>query len=105
VQSNTASACNGGCTNNTTTVTANLTSAPAAGDITLQILGSDDSIGGGANAWSPATTNLYFNGAANNSAALQVDVASPGTQNESTSANGFGGSQDWGTISVEIGHQ
>ena len=105
VQSNTASACNGGCTNNTTTVTANLTSAPAAGDITLQILGSDDSIGGGANAWSPATTNLYFNGAANNSAALQVDVASPGTQNESTSANGFGGSQDWGTIAVEIGHQ
>jgi len=105
VQSNTASACNGGCTNNTTTVTANLTSAPAAGDITLQILGSDDSISGGANAWSPATTNLYFNGAANNSAALQVDVASPGTQNESTSANGFGGSQDWGTISVEIGHQ
>jgi hypothetical protein len=105
VQSNTNSGCSGGgCANNTTTVTANLTSAPAAGDITLQILGSDDSIGNSANAWSPATTNLYFNGSASNSAALQVDVASPGAQNESTSANGFGGSQDWGTIAIEIGH-
>jgi hypothetical protein len=104
VQSTTASACNGGCNNNTTTVTANLTGAPAAGDITLQILASDDSIGNSANAWSPATTNLYFNGSANNSAALQVNVASPGAQNESTSANGFGNSQDWGTIALEIGH-
>jgi hypothetical protein len=85
-------------------VTANLTSAPAAGDITLQILGSDDSIGNSANAWNPVTTNLYFNSSGNNSTSLQVDVASPGTQNESTSANGFGNSQDWGTISVEIGH-
>jgi hypothetical protein len=104
VQFNSNSACNGGCSNNTTNVTANLTSAPAAGDVTLQILGSDDSIGNSANTWSPATTNLYFNSSANNNTSLQVNVASPGTQNESTSANGFGGSQDWGTIAVEIGH-
>ena len=37
-------------------------------------------------------------------ASLQVNSASPGQQNESASALGFGGNQDWGTIALEIGH-
>jgi hypothetical protein len=89
----------------TTAITANTANAPATGDITLQILASDDEIGT-AVTWTPTTTNLYFHNATRNGkgASLQVDWASPGQQNESASASGFGGSQDWGTIALEIGH-
>jgi hypothetical protein len=90
----------------TTAITANTANAPTTGDITLQILASDDEIGTSAVTWSPASTNLYFRNATTNTggASLQVNSASPGQQNESASALGFGGSQDWGTIALEIGH-
>ena len=90
----------------TATITANTANAPATGDITLQILGSDDEIGTSAVAWSPVSNNLYYHNATTNGggASLQVNAAIPGQQNESASASGFGGSQDWGTIALEIGH-
>jgi hypothetical protein len=90
----------------TTAITANTANAPATGDITLQILASDDQIGTSAVSWTPASSNLYFHEATANGtgASLQVNSASPGQQNESASASGFGGSQDWGTIALEIGH-
>ena len=89
-----------------TTITGDTANAPASGDITLQLLASDNEIGASAVTWSPASTNLYFHNAATNTggASLQVNSASPGQQNESASASGFGSSQDWGTIALEIGH-
>ena len=89
-----------------TAISANTANAPATGDITLQILASDDEIGTSAVTWSPTSTNLYFHNATTNTggASLQVNSASPGQQNESASALGFGGTQDWGTIALEIGH-
>ena len=89
-----------------TTITANTLNAPASGDITLQLLASDNQIGTAAVTWTPASTNLYFHNAATatNGASLQVNWASPGQQNETASASGFSGSQDWGTIALEIGH-
>jgi hypothetical protein len=90
-----------------TAITANTAQAPVTGDITLQLLASDNEIGTSAVTWSPTSTNLYFHNAATNTggASLQVNLAAnPGQQNESASASGFGGSQDWGTIALEIGH-
>ena len=89
-----------------TAITANTANAPATGDITLQILASDDQIGASGVTWSPSSSNLFVRNAAANGtgASLQVNSASPGQQNESASATGFGGSQDWGTIALEIGH-
>jgi hypothetical protein len=103
VQSSTASGCNSNnCNNNTKTVTGNLSNAPAAGDITLQILGSDDAMGT-APTWSTLNSNLYFRTAS--AASMDVNLASPGQQNEttSTSASGYTGSKDWATIALEIG--
>ena len=101
VQSSTASACNSNqCNTKTTTVSANLASTPASGDITLQILGSDDTIGTSPT-WSTLNSNLYSRSAA--SASLNVNQASPAQQNETTSASGFSGSKDWGTTALEIG--
>ena len=89
-----------------TAITANTANGPATGDITLQILASDDQIGASGVTWSPSSSNLFVHNAAANGtgASLQVNSASPGQQNESASASGFGGSQDWGTIALEIGH-
>ena len=90
----------------TTAITANTLNAPASGDITLQLLASDNQIGTTAVAWTPVSANLYFHNATTttNGASLQVNWASPGQQNETASASGFSGSQDWGTIAIEIGH-
>ena len=102
-QSSTASGCNNNsCANTTKTVTGNLASAPAAGDVTLQILGSDDPMGT-APTWSTLNSNLYFRSAT--AASMDVNLASPGQQNEttSTSASGYTGNKDWATIALEIG--
>jgi hypothetical protein len=104
VQSSTASGCNSNsCSNDTKTVTANLGNAPATGDITLQILGSDDPMGT-APTWSTLNSNLYFL-SGTTGASLDVNLASPGQQNQSTStsASGWTGSKDWATIALEIG--
>ncbi len=99
----TASGCGkggtGGCTNKTSTVTANTANAPATDDITMQILASDDAMGS-APIWSPATTNLFFVSGA--TASLDVNVAIPGVRNESTSASPFVNNDDWGTIALEL---
>ncbi len=96
----TASGCSkGGCNLKTDTVTANTANAPAANNITLQILASDETMGT-APTWSPATTNLFFRSAASSS--LDVNVAIPGVQNESTNASPFSGNDDWGTIALEV---
>ena len=89
-----------------TTISADTANAPAAGDITLQLLATDNEIGSSAVTWSPASSNLYFHNGASTTdgASLQVNAASPGQQNESASALGFSSTQDWGTIALEIGH-
>ena len=89
-----------------TTISADTANAPAAGDITLQLLASDNQMGSSAVTWSPASSNLYFHNGASTTdgASLQVNAASPGQQNESASALGFSSTQDWGTIALEIGH-
>jgi hypothetical protein len=97
----TASGCDkGGCNLKTDTVTANTANAPATNDITLQILASDETMGTAAPTWSPANTNLFYRNSANSS--LDVNVAIPGVQNESTNASPFSGNDDWGTIALEV---
>ena len=102
VQSSTASGCNSFfCANYSKTVTGNLSNALAAGDISLQILGSDDAMGT-APTWSTLNSNLFFSSAS--PASMDVNLASPGQQNEttSTSASGYAGNKDWATIALEI---
>jgi hypothetical protein len=90
---------NGTQSNQGGTVTANLTNAPATGDVSVNILGSDNKIGN-ALTWSPASTNL-FNSSANN-ASLGTYVTTPASQTNTASSSGFNGSGDWATIALEI---
>jgi len=80
-------------------VSANLTTAPQAADVTVEIIGSDNKIGN-ALTWSPASTNL-FNSSANN-ASLGTYVTTPASQTNTTSSSGFSGNGDWATIALEI---
>ena len=65
VQSNgSESGCHSGfCTTNSETASANLTSAPAAGDVSLEIIASDDNFGTSLT-WTPSTgvSTIYFDG-------------------------------------------
>jgi len=101
---NTAAGCsNAACSNRTTAITAHTAAGPAIADITIQILASDDSMGSSPGpTWVPG--NTYVNYATTAGASLQVNDASPGVQNESSSASAFTGNKDWGTIALEVAH-
>jgi hypothetical protein len=101
-QSNTASGCDASeCTPDGTTATAALTSAPAAGDVALEIIASDDNMG--TLTWSD-TTGLSNPFLVNTSsgASLGVYETSPAVQSETTSTANITNSNDWATITLEI---
>jgi hypothetical protein len=81
------------------TVSAPLTSAPAAGDVSVEIVGGDNTIGG-VLTWSAGSTNLFNSSGTN--ASLGTYVTSPAAQTDTASSSGFGGSQDWATIALEV---
>ena len=96
------SGCNiNGCTPRGTTASADLTNAPATGDVSLEIIASDDTIGT-ALTWSAGSTNLF--NSSNTNASLGTYVTSPAAQNDTASTSGFGNPQDWATIALEIAH-
>jgi hypothetical protein len=95
VQSNITESNQGG------TVSANLTNAPAAGDVSVEIIGGDNTIGG-ALTWSAGSTNLFNSSGTN--ASLGTYATSPAAQTDTASSSGFGGSQDWATIALELNH-
>jgi hypothetical protein len=101
VQSNgSESGCNkGGCNPKGTTASASLTNATATGDVSVEIIGSDDTIGG-ALTWSAGSTNLFNSSGAN--ASLGTYLTSPAAQTDTASTSGFGTPQDWATIALEI---
>jgi hypothetical protein len=96
-ETNTASASSGD-------ATADLAGAATSGDVALEIIGSDSSLGSGYLGWSPSigSSGDLFNGSStsgsNGSAYLQVFMTSSAVQNESTTAS----YSDWGTIAIEI---
>ena len=81
------------------TVSANLTTAPAAGDASVEIIGADNTIGS-ALTWSAGSTNLFNSSGSN--ASLGTYWTTPATQTDTASSSGFGGSRDWATITLEI---
>jgi hypothetical protein len=108
LQPSTNSGCNRfSCGNNTTTVTGAVASAPAAGDVTLQLLASDDQMGTSAPTWASDNSDVYFrNSTSQPGASLDVNLSSSGQQSETTSTSGWptGNNLDWGTITFEVGH-
>ena len=83
------------------TVSANLTSPPAAGDVSVEIIGSDDTIGT-ALTWSAGSSNLF--NSSNTNASLGTYMTTPAAQTDTTSSSGFGNAKDWATIALEIAH-
>jgi hypothetical protein len=85
-------------TANSTAATANLPSAPAAGDLGLVLLGSEKGLGATVPVPSPAMTNLFYS--QQGAGTIAPYIAAPGVQNESiTVTGGF-----WGTIGLELTH-
>jgi hypothetical protein len=107
VQASTASGCgvNGnGCTPTTTTATASLTNPPAAGSVSLEVIGSDYTASTiGTLTWSAGGANLFSTSNANDS--LAVYDTSPAAQTDTASIAGWSNTrkQAWGTIALEIG--
>ncbi len=102
VQANNASGCgqNGnGCSPTTTTASANLSNPPAAGSVSLEVIGSDNTIGG--LTWSAGSSNLFSTSNGNDS--LAVYNTSPAVQTDTASVNGWPNPKDWGTMTLEIG--
>jgi hypothetical protein len=82
------------------TVSASLTSAPAAGDASIEIVGADNTIGSTALTWSAGSTNLF--NSSSTTASLGTYWTTPAAQTDTASSSGFGGSKDWATIALEI---
>lgn len=84
----------------TKTATANLLTAATVGDISLQIIATDDTMHPPLT-WAPPTNLLRTTPNTDTLGGLGVYDA-PDVQNESTSVAGFSANYDWGTIAVEI---
>ena len=99
---NTGSGCDvSACSNKTDTAAADLAQAATPGDLSLQVIGSDDDMNTTGLTWSPVTTELYQS--VNNSNGGLGVYESNAVTNETTSVSGFSGSDDdWGTIALEI---
>jgi hypothetical protein len=98
------SGCNSNvCSQNVTSVDANLNNAPAAGDVSLEIVGSDYSISTTPYlTWNAGSSLLYGN--SNTAASLAVYDTNPATQNDSASTTAWSGtrSRAWGSIAIEL---
>ena len=101
---NVDSGCNASsCSQNVTSVDANLNNAPTAGDVTLIVVGSDNTIGTSPYlSWNSGSSLLF--GSSTSAASLAVYATNPATQNASASTTGFSssGSRAWGSIAIEL---
>ena len=99
---NTGSGCDvSACSNKIDTAAADLAQSATPGDVSLQVIGSDNDMNTTGLTWSPATTELYQS--SNNSNGGLGVYQSNAVTNETTNVSGFSGSDDdWGTIALEI---
>ena len=81
------------------TATANLATAATAGDISVEIIDSDDTMGASLT-WSAGSGNLFYSSTANGS--LGVYDTNPAVTTDTTSTAGFGSEKGWATIALEI---
>ena len=81
-----------------TTATANLPSAPSAGDVGFVFLSGEKGLGASAPTASPAMTNLFYSQQGPGS--MGPYVTAPGAQNESFTIT----NSPWGTIGLELTH-
>jgi trimeric autotransporter adhesin len=89
----------GAATGSSATATANLPSAPAAGDSEVVFLGTSGNAGTTAPTASPAMTNVFYSHQTAGSAGVYSAIGAQ--QNESLT---LGSSQSWGTLSFELAH-
>ncbi len=81
------------------TASANLATAATAGDISVEIIDSDNTMGASLT-WSAGSGNLFYSSTANGS--LGVYDTNPAVTTDTTSATGFGSEKGWATIALEI---
>ena len=81
------------------TAAADLATTAVAGDLSVEIIDSDDSMGSSLT-WSAGSSNLFYS--SSTSGSLGVYDTNPAVTNDTTSTTGFGGEQGWATIALEI---
>ena len=81
------------------TASANLATTATAGDVSVEIIDSDNTMGSSLT-WSAGSSNLFYSSTGNGS--LGVYDTNPAVTTDTTSANGFGSEKGWATIALEI---
>ena len=81
------------------TAAADLATTAVAGDLSVEIIDSDDSMGSSLT-WSAGSSNLFYS--SSTSGSLGVYETNPAVTNDTTSTSGFGNEQGWATIALEI---
>ena len=81
------------------TAAADLATAATGGDLSVEIIDSDDSMGTSLT-WSAGSSNLFYSSSANGS--LGVYDTNPAVTMDTTSTTGFAHEQGWATIALEI---